>query len=102
MASAEEQSEAPSRRLRGSESDDDDEWAFDCQPLNLLFGEPPSFHGDPQSPYVYRWPAESPLAGRAPVEALLPDSSVELMAHHIWEVCLISWRALPMVPPSQL
>jgi hypothetical protein len=64
----------------------EEDWSFECQPLNLLFGEPPSFHGSPEQPYSYPWPKTSRFANQPPIGLCLPDSAVSLMAHHVWEV----------------
>lgn len=69
-------------------SDSDEEWAFDCQPMDLLFGEPPSFHGDRNKPYQYPWPKDSAVAHLPDIRLCLPDSSDHLMAHFVWEVLL--------------
>lgn len=88
-----------------------DNEAFGC--LAALFGEPHNNHGTSDKPYVYTWPSgSSPAAAAAAggdgaaasvvnpsppptMQINVPPSSVELMAHMVWESCIIltNWVA---------
>jgi len=50
--------------------------------LDALFGQERVNHGDPDEAFEWKWPSEAALPA---LQLSLPDSSVNLMAHYVWQ-----------------
>lgn len=91
-----EENQSQEDKTGADEDDDDADGAVGC--LAALFGEPHNNHGTSGKPYVYKWPEPDKKRSvnrtwdPCPPSSMVikvPPSSVDLMAHMVWESCIV-------------